>query len=99
MATQKERARKHYLAHKDAVIERTKQYYQDNKATRKKQSAAWNKAHPENASKCHLKSRYNITPEEKEKRIEKQGWHCAICGRDNPGVTKKGKTKKWCTDH
>lgn len=48
-------------------------------------SKKFKKYYKENTEKCkksNLKRKYGITPEDKEKMLENQGYKCAICGEE-----------------
>ena len=85
---------------KDIAKQYRKEYhakwYQKNKEKRNAQIAEYEKTKPIEwrksiGQKHHLKTRYGLTKEEYQSKLEKQNYCCAICGKD---VTEniKGKT-------
>jgi hypothetical protein len=61
-------------------------WYEENKEKRSKQIIEYQKTKPEGwqkaiGRKCHLKQRYNVTPQEYESMLEAQKYKCAICGK------------------
>lgn len=85
---------------KDIAKQYRKEYhakwYQKNKEKRNAQIVEYEKTKPIEwrksiGQKHHLKTRYGLTKEEYQSKLEKQNYCCAICGKD---VTEniKGKT-------
>lgn len=63
------------------------QWYQKNKEKRNQQIAEYEKTKPEEwrksiGRKHHLKSRYQLTPEEYQIKLKEQNYKCAICDKD-----------------
>ena len=64
-----------------------KEWYKKNKEKRLAQINEYEKTKPEEWRKSigrrfHLNKRYNITPEEYEKKLKQQNYKCAICNKD-----------------
>jgi Recombination endonuclease VII len=53
----------------------------------------YNKKFPEKAKDNKLKKAYNITLDEKNKKLERQKGRCGLCGTPEPLY------KGWCVDH
>ena len=79
-------------------------WYKENKEKRSKQITEYQKTKPEGwqkaiGRKCHLKQRYNVTPQEYESMLETQDYKCAICGK-NASESKRGnKIESLHIDH
>jgi len=61
-------------------------WYELHKVKRLKQIAEYTLAKPKEwiqakGRKCHLKRRYNITPQEYQNKLTSQDYKCAICGK------------------
>lgn len=78
----KETKSKHYVANKDRIQESNRQWRLAN-ADRYRRGVL----------KYKLKTRYGMTPEDKERMFEAQGCVCKCCGSPDP------KAKNWHVDH
>jgi Recombination endonuclease VII len=55
----------------------------------------WRSENKDKVRAYTYKRKYGITEEERDALLEKQGFVCAICGSDSPGIKGRG----WHTDH
>ena len=75
-------------------------WYKEHKEKRLKQIAEYEACKPKEwiqakGRKCHLKRRYNITPQEYENKLTSQDYKCAICGKlDSLHIDHCHKTNK-----
>jgi hypothetical protein len=60
----------------------------------REQARAWAAANPERVRRNHLRRRFNLTPEQFDAMVARQGGRCAICRTTEPG----GKGT-WHIDH
>ena len=79
-------------------------WYKNNKEKRTKQITEYQKTKPEGwqkaiGRKCHLKQRYNVTPQEYESMLEAQNYKCAICGKDASESKRGDKIESLHIDH
>ncbi len=79
-------------------------WYQKNKEKRKKQIIEYQKTKPEGwqkaiGRKCHLKQRYNVTPQEYKSMLEAQEYKCAICSKDASENKRGNKIESLYIDH
>jgi DNA-directed RNA polymerase subunit RPC12/RpoP len=79
-------------------------WYELHKVKRLKQIAEYTLAKPKEwiqakGRKCHLKRRYNITPQEYETKLVSQDYKCAICGKDAADNKRGGKLDPLHIDH
>ena len=74
--------------------ERSAIYRERHPGVGKDNTARWRANHPDGKSDAHRLARYNLTAETYWQRVEEQRGRCAICGRDDPGWT-----KRWPVDH
>ncbi len=58
-------------------------------------SRRWHQKNPG----AKLKERTGIEHEDKIKKLEEQGFKCAICKSDKSGKTPKPDKRDWCADH
>jgi len=79
-------------------------WYQKNKEKRKKQITKYQKTKPEGwqkaiGRKCHLKQRYNVTPQEYESMLEAQKYRCAICNKKAEDNIRGNRIESLNIDH
>ena len=91
-------------ARKAYMKEYHKQWYEKNKQKRKVQIEEYKKSKPTEWRKSigqrfHLRTRYNITPEQYEAKLISQNYCCAICGKDVADNIRKGAPVALSVDH
>jgi hypothetical protein len=79
-------------------------WYAEHKEKRLKQIAEYTASKPKEwiqakGRKCHLKRRYNITPQEYETKLASQDYKCAVCGKDASDNKRGGKLDPLHVDH
>jgi hypothetical protein len=79
-------------------------WYAEHKEKRLKQIATYTAGKPKEwiqakGRKCHLKRRYNITPQEYETKLASQDYKCALCGKDASDNKRGGKLDPLHVDH
>ena len=79
-------------------------WYAEHKEKRLKQIATYTAGKPKEwiqakGRKCHLKRRYNITPQEYETKLASQDYKCALCGKDASDNKRGGKLEPLYVDH
>jgi hypothetical protein len=79
-------------------------WYAEHKEKRLKQIAEYTASKPKEwiqakGRKCHLKRRYNITPQEYETKLASQNYKCAVCGKDASDNKRGGKLDPLHVDH
>jgi len=79
-------------------------WYAEHKEKRLKQIATYTAGKPKEwiqakGRKCHLKRRYNITPQEYETKLASQDYKCAVCGKDASDNKRGGKLDPLHVDH
>ena len=79
-------------------------WYAEHKEKRLKQIATYTAGKPKEwiqakGRKCHLKRRYNITPQEYETKLASQEYKCALCGKDDSDNKRGGKLDPLHVDH
>ena len=98
MPLKDEAARKAYMKEYHA------KWYKEHKEKRRKQIAEYAAGKPKEwiqakGRKCHLKRRYNITPQEYETKLASQDYKCAVCGKDASDNKRGGKLDPLHVDH
>ena len=91
-------ARKAYLKQYHA------EWYKKNKEKRKLQIEEYKNSQPNEwrksiGRKFHLRTRYNISPQEYETKLVAQDYCCAICGKDVIDNVRNGITVALSVDH
>jgi len=80
------------------------EWYKKNKEKRNAQIAEYAKNQPEEwrkniGRKNHLKTRFNLTPEEYQEKLKSQDYKCAICSKDVADNIRGGKVVALSVDH
>ena len=79
-------------------------WYEANKEKRKIQIEDYKKSKPDEwrkaiGRKFHLRTRYNISPEQYEAKLISQNYYCAICGKDVVDNVRNGNPVALSVDH
>ena len=79
-------------------------WYAEHKEKRLKQIAEYTAGKPKEwiqakGRKCHLKRRYNITPQEYETKLASQDYKCILCNKDANDNIRRGKVEPLYVDH
>ncbi len=81
------KAKAYYENNKEKILEKAKEDYPKNKERMNKQS-----------KEAHLKKNYNLSIEDYNKMVERQGGVCAICRKKEISI-QNGKPQKLSVDH
>ena len=92
------------IARKAYQKEYHKEWYEKNKEKRKAQIEEYKKSKPDEwrkaiGQKFHLRTRYNITPEQYEAKLISQDYCCARCGKDVADNIRNGIPVALSVDH
>jgi ABC-type Fe3+/spermidine/putrescine transport system ATPase subunit len=98
------------MPHKDPIAKKAylkkyhAEWYKKNKEKRNAQIIEYEKNQPKEwrksiGQKHHLKTRYNLTPDEYNDLAIKQDYKCAICNKDVKDNIRNGKSIALSVDH
>ena len=87
--------RRYYLASRDRILARAKEWAKANPEKIRERYQAWKARHPLTRKAYQLKHNYNMSLEEHKEKLSEQGGVCAICGH----LPTMGRWKILLVDH
>lgn len=83
--------KKYTLAHADFIRKKQQEYSLENRESINQKSKDYRKQFPVIVENTKLKTRYGITIEDRERKLQEQDYKCAICGFEFDYLTKARK--------